>query len=100
MKLLPDQPCHICGVPIPTWTYGMGNHPLAPSRDHVVPVVRGGKNLPNNLRAAHRCCNTRRGSDRLTKVLRAKCRKIAMNELVVAGLYVMARWMKVKEEMA
>jgi hypothetical protein len=36
--------------------------PAAPSVDHVMPRAHGGGSAPDNLRLAHRRCNTRRGS--------------------------------------
>jgi 5-methylcytosine-specific restriction endonuclease McrA len=45
--------CAYCGRP-PTFT-----DPLAV--DHVVPLVRGGTNSLDNLVAAHRSCNSRKG---------------------------------------
>jgi 5-methylcytosine-specific restriction protein A len=51
----PDSVCWICG--------GLG----ADTADHVVPVSRGGGNDPDNLRPAHRFCNTGRGAGRPLK---------------------------------
>lgn len=38
-----------------------------PSRDHVVPKSRGGKNTWDNIRLAHRICNTLKGNSPLVK---------------------------------
>lgn len=48
----PDAVCWICGR--------LG----ADTLDHVVPLSRGGTNDPENLRPAHRFCNTGRGAGR------------------------------------
>lgn len=45
--------CAICGLP-PTPT-----DPL--HADHIVPLSMGGTNTPDNLQAAHRTCNIRKG---------------------------------------
>ncbi len=39
------------------------NSPGAGTVDHVVPKSRGGRTEPQNLRLAHRRCNTNRGND-------------------------------------
>jgi 5-methylcytosine-specific restriction endonuclease McrA len=41
--------CWLCGLP------------GADTADHVIPRSRGGSNFDNNLRAAHRACNSKRG---------------------------------------
>jgi 5-methylcytosine-specific restriction endonuclease McrA len=45
-----DLVCYLCGAP------------GADTLDHVVPVTRGGGNEPDNLRPAHRRCNTLKGA--------------------------------------
>ncbi len=42
--------CHICGLP--------GSDTV----DHVIPLVLGGADYPNNLLPAHRSCNSRKGA--------------------------------------
>lgn len=42
--------CWLCG------------HLGADTLDHVVPVSKGGTNDPDNLRPAHRACNSARGN--------------------------------------
>lgn len=37
-----------------------GLDPMGFSRDHVIPLCKGGSNKLANLRPAHRCCNMRR----------------------------------------
>lgn len=37
-------------------------HPQSATMDHLVPVADGGDSEPENLRLAHRRCNTRRGT--------------------------------------
>lgn len=52
--------CWVCeGEVDPAATAGT---PGAPSIDHVVPKARGGGNEDENVRLAHRRCNSRRGS--------------------------------------
>jgi ribosomal protein L24E len=46
--------CHLCGDMVTLDTA---------SRDHVVPVSRGGPNTADNLRLAHLSCNARRKAD-------------------------------------
>ena len=46
--------CHICG------------HPGADTMDHLIPWSHGGTNTLDNLRAAHRSCNSRRGDRPIT----------------------------------
>lgn len=55
--------CHICGKSV-AQKRNRGNNPgrLAPTRDHVVPVVLGGRNSSDNLRLAHKICNEKRGA--------------------------------------
>lgn len=45
--------CHLCGEIV---------KPRAASRDHVVPVSKGGKTTWENIKLAHRSCNSNRGS--------------------------------------
>lgn len=56
-KLLPVA-CSLCGHPI--WHSGHDKQAL--TLDHIVPVSRGGTNDANNLRPAHRGCNSKRGN--------------------------------------
>ena len=44
-------------MPVP---WGFDDHPVCPSRDHVVPVSQGGSTSGANLRLAHRYCNEQR----------------------------------------
>lgn len=46
--------CAICGAG------ALENDPL--TADHIIPVSDGGSNDLDNLRAAHRSCNSRRGN--------------------------------------
>lgn len=45
--------CHLCGKPGAT------------TIDHIIPVCLGGDNSLENLRPAHRSCNSSRGADSL-----------------------------------
>ncbi|MEU6267685.1 HNH endonuclease [Saccharopolyspora shandongensis] len=52
-------PCAICGRPI---NYDLPpNHRQSFTADHVVPMALGGTNTIDNVRPAHRSCNSRRG---------------------------------------
>ncbi|MDR2256996.1 MAG: HNH endonuclease [Arthrobacter sp.] len=54
--------CQICLKPVEADArFG----PLAPTLDHIVPVSHGGSHSIDNLRLAHRICNTTRGAARL-----------------------------------
>lgn len=50
--------CHLCGHPVADVD---DPHPWAPTLDHLVPRSLGGTNDPENLRTAHRWCNSVRG---------------------------------------
>jgi 5-methylcytosine-specific restriction endonuclease McrA len=72
--------CWICGIPIEEKMLmvrcsELGNNSLAASRDHVIPVSKGGGNARSNLRLAHCSCNTRRADRELTPEITAWCRK-------------------------
>jgi 5-methylcytosine-specific restriction endonuclease McrA len=57
--------CHLCGHPIikvqPVGCRKSAWRLLQPSRDHLVPIMRGGKNGIKNLMPAHALCNAQRG---------------------------------------
>lgn len=47
--------CQLCGKKVnPKY---IGNHPMAPSIDHIIPISLGGSDTPNNVQLAHRECN-------------------------------------------
>ena len=50
LVLAGNPPCHLCG------------RPGADTVDHIVPVIAGGDNGLENLRPAHRSCNSRAGN--------------------------------------
>jgi 5-methylcytosine-specific restriction endonuclease McrA len=52
--------CGICGERVDSSLFGVQNHPMAPSLDHIKFVAEGGSNLQENLQLAHRSCNNRR----------------------------------------
>ena len=54
-----DWMCHLCGKPIDPDAHFNDN--LAASLDHIIPRSLGGPDSPENLRTAHRSCNSRRG---------------------------------------
>ena len=50
--------CSLCGEDVlfnRSWP-----HPLSPSVDHVIPLSRGGENVPENCQLAHLSCNVRK----------------------------------------
>lgn len=53
--------CWICGFDVVLVQGKM--HPLRPTRDHVIAMKDGGKELHNNIRLAHAYCNERRHWD-------------------------------------
>ena len=55
--------CHICGGPVDHTVDG--NNPLGPSLDHVIPLSAGGAHSYDNVRLAHRKCNTVKGGVRV-----------------------------------
>ncbi len=75
--------CHLCELPFPAWA--TQNHPLARSRDHIVPRHLGGVGLPNNTAPAHRCCNEFRLHHNITPKLRRRCRTLAEAEFRRVG---------------
>lgn len=59
--------CHLCRKPVDSGR--CGNDPLAPTFDHLIPIVDGGTDAPENLRLAHRYCNVRRGAGGVVQLL-------------------------------
>ena len=53
--------CSICGVPVDRDAHW--NDDMAPSLDHIKPRSLGGTHDAENLRTAHRICNSVRGAD-------------------------------------
>lgn len=52
-------PCHLCGKEI---DYAASHlEPLSFTIDHVIPINKGGQDTLENLAAAHRRCNLRKG---------------------------------------
>lgn len=52
--------CHLCGEKVdPQYT---GNHPMAASIDHLIPISLGGADAPYNVKLAHRKCNMAKGN--------------------------------------
>jgi 5-methylcytosine-specific restriction endonuclease McrA len=45
--------CHICRLPVPR---------AQASKEHVVPVSKGGTSAPGNTKLAHKRCNSRKGA--------------------------------------
>ena len=50
--------CHICGEPVDKTL--SGTDPMAPSIDHIVPFLKGGKDCYDNVALAHFGCNARK----------------------------------------
>ena len=61
-----ERPCAICGQPI---DYSLpAKHPMSFEVDEIVPVSKGGNPYRrDNVQAAHRICNQRRGNKPLQK---------------------------------
>lgn len=52
--------CHLCELPIDRDAHP--NSDFAPSLDHLIPRSKGGSHDSENLKTAHRVCNSRRGT--------------------------------------
>lgn len=52
--------CHLCGKPIST--KNLGRHDSDLTFDHVHPIKHHGPDVEENLRPAHRSCNSRKGA--------------------------------------
>jgi 5-methylcytosine-specific restriction endonuclease McrA len=52
--------CHLCRRRVSRTM--RSPHPRSASFDHLIPVSHGGTDAPENLRLAHRGCNSRRGN--------------------------------------
>lgn len=52
--------CGICSDPVDREL--SGHHQWGPTLDHIIPRSLGGSDDPDNLRLAHRACNSRRGA--------------------------------------
>jgi 5-methylcytosine-specific restriction endonuclease McrA len=52
--------CHLCGQPIDLALHGW--NPMGLTLDHVIPLARGGPHTIDNLKPAHRVCNTSKGA--------------------------------------
>jgi 5-methylcytosine-specific restriction endonuclease McrA len=50
--------CHLCGDLVER--HGLGS--LSATMDHVIPVTKGGHHTLENVKLAHRSCNTRKGN--------------------------------------
>lgn len=51
--------CHLCGKRVSAKAVP---HPYAPTIDHLIPLVDGGQDAPDNVATAHFICNSRRGA--------------------------------------
>lgn len=52
--------CHLCGLLIDPSVSRMD--PAGATIDHVLPIARGGVDSPENVKAAHRSCNLKKGA--------------------------------------
>ena len=52
--------CHLCGEPVPQFTHCIDGQ--SATIDHIVPLARGGSHTWDNVRLAHRSCNSARGA--------------------------------------
>src|SRR5574340_33933 len=65
--------CQLCGKPVALKQ--KAPHPKSPTLDHILPVSKGGKHHPDNVRLAHFECNSRRrntGEAQLRLALRSE----------------------------
>ena len=67
--------CHLCA------------RPGADTKDHLLPLSRGGTDDIENLRPAHRICNGRRGNRLLSNALLNELRGTAADEYKATGLF-------------
>ncbi|MDO4596869.1 MAG: HNH endonuclease [Coriobacteriaceae bacterium] len=67
------RPCHICGMPI---DYDLpAGDPMSFEVDELVPVSKGGSPIArDNVDAAHRICNQKRGNKSLSQLKRPEVR--------------------------
>jgi len=54
--------CHICDMRINKATSNVWPKPTSPTVDHVIPLAKGGEHSYANCKAAHLCCNMRKGA--------------------------------------
>ena len=66
--------CHICSLPV-VLNVDRVKHLLSPTIDHVVPVSLGGNHTVDNVKLAHRICNSVRGNKPLTIELSEICNR-------------------------
>jgi hypothetical protein len=59
--------CHICRAEVDPGA--RFPDPMSPTRDHLIPVVDGGDDTPENLRLAHLRCNSRRGAGGVVQLI-------------------------------
>lgn len=59
--------CHLCRKRVNRRLFSP--HPMSPTADHLIPVKDGGSDDAENLRLAHRVCNTRRGTRGVVQLL-------------------------------
>ena len=89
--------CGICGNPVDKtlkWP-----HPLCPTVDHIIPIIKGGHPTDlHNLQLAHWCCN-RQKSDKLAQQIReAKPEEPEGAEINNRDLPLSTDWTKYKSE--
>lgn len=75
------RPCHICGLPI---DYDLpAGDPMSFEVDEIIPVSKGGSPYDrNNVDAAHRICNQRRGNKPVA----------SLNKTMIAPVVTSRKW--------
>lgn len=68
-RIARDKPaCHICGAAI---DYTLPHlDPMAYVIDHVIPLAKGGRDAIDNLKAAHRECNSKKRARTVATIVR------------------------------
>jgi 5-methylcytosine-specific restriction endonuclease McrA len=59
--------CHLCTKRVDPRL--KSPHPMSATFDHLIPVAEDGSDAPENLRLAHRTCNSRRGTGGVVQLL-------------------------------
>jgi len=68
-RIARDKPaCHICGVAI---DYALPHlDPMSFVVDHVIPLAKGGLDVIENKKAAHRACNSKKRARLVAPIVR------------------------------
>lgn len=76
----PNVSCYLCGGWIPDDIVNP-HHPLFGTREHVVPVARGGRDIYQNILPAHFVCNQLKADSDVTPDLEQACAKASTPHL-------------------